>query len=264
MRPVTLTSAEEFADRLAAEQENGDPHWDRGARVSTCREALLKDLLSVVEARNMYGAEVVSEALGEIQQRLKAVPYSDESFVAVARAVDPKRPPVSRSDYPYFDGGHHYAKYAGAVAVLVLVLGCGTILGSWLEFTGSLARLPSAPGPVAAVAKMLPLPESPVEVNNDRVSLTDGTPPLKYSVPDTTATEKMLESEVASAQAKAEKSPEIIADQIRALKARVENDIIAIEARKRALARSHSKTSDASFSVGTVPKLSIPARFDVR
>jgi hypothetical protein len=249
---------EEFADRLAAEQEQEHPGWDFPAKVATCRDSLMREVLSVSEARRIYGVEVVGEALVEIKERLKNLPFDEGSIIAVARAVDTNKKRYRKSDYPYFDGGQSH-RGTLAVGAVFLALAVGTVLGFWVESTDAVARLLPERS-AAAVARLLP--EKPVEVNSDTPIFTAGSPPLKFSVPDTKQTEEKLQSEVESAQANPAQSAQKLQAEISKLRQDLENRIITLEAQRRLLAKIQSHTSDASdVYEPSTRSLSIPTRF---
>jgi hypothetical protein len=258
---LAFMTEEEFADRLAAEQEKANPRWDFSARVVTCQDSLMRELLSVSEAHRVYGAEVVSKALGEMQEQLKTLRFDEESVVALARAVEPRKKRYRKSEYQYFDGGRQHGRAVAAAAVVLLALLSGTVLGSWLESTDAIVRL-LPERPAAAVARLLP--ERSVEVNSDRSVVTTGSPTLKFSVPDTKQTEEKLQSEVESAQANTTKSAQKLQAEINKLRLDLENRIITLEAQRRALAKIQSQTSDASDShVLDSRPLSIPTHYEI-
>ncbi|NEV01064.1 hypothetical protein [Bradyrhizobium uaiense] len=249
---------EEFADRLAAEQEQKTPGWDFPARIATCRDALMREVLSVSEAQAIYGDSVLRAALKEIKEKLAETEFDRAAaIVAIAREVSPKRD-FKEFNYPYFEGGKSHGGMLAA-AGLVLALISGTVLGFWAESTDAVARLLPERS-AAAVARLLP--EKPVEVNSDSSRFTSGSPPLKFSVPDTKLTEEKLQSEVESAQANS-KSAQRLQAEINKLRQDLENKIITLEAQRRLLAKIQSQTSDASDVIAPLGRsLSVPTRFD--
>jgi hypothetical protein len=216
---------DDIADSLTVEIEKENPDWDFAAKVITCKNSLARNIVSLSEARIAFGEAVFTQALEQIKKLKTEDLTAIEGSAAEHAQPSRRRQPIwDNTPYPDWHAGRR--KFAIAASFFISIVGAayaGTKLDNWNQ----------------------------IEVNSESVSKSDGKP-LVFSVPEESV-EKELKAQVDNFKSRSDTlSPQDAELAIKILRKHVQESIIALEARKRALSDnriSGQKTSDGSDAI---------------